>query len=198
VVGASARCLPRGGAGAHQALHQAGRLARRGDDGQAVAFARQSLALSSTWKTVRAWPRPGADGWVTHLQGHRGEAGPVGGRSLVSARASGMSGPLPDCSHLGDLRLRQGARAEPPAVRESLRLCERMDDLWSTFGLWVGWATCGLGATIKARGSPAGEPFSLQGLNSKSNPPLEALALAARPRALAPGCTPVGSGERCA
>ena len=127
-----------------QALYQAGRLAQQqGNLTQALAFARQSLALSRHFEDRQGAARAIClMGWVTHWQGDREEAGRLLEEALLLARASGDERTTArTLLVLGDLLLRQGIHARAAVLlEESLALDERLGDIRS-----MAWAMCGLG-----------------------------------------------------
>jgi predicted ATPase/DNA-binding CsgD family transcriptional regulator len=170
-----------------QALYQAARLAQqRGDYGQALVFARQSLALSRHLQNRKGMARAlGLMGWVTHWQGDRDAAGRLLEEGLALARASEDERTIARmllC--LGDLRLRQGAHEwATTLLRESLAIYERMGDEWS-----MACALCALGEVARLQGDFKRAEAHLQlclslyqSLDSKPDIPypLEALALTA-------------------
>jgi ATP/maltotriose-dependent transcriptional regulator MalT len=134
-----------------QALYQAGRLAQQqGNFEQALAFARQSLALSRHFEDRQGTARALClMGWVTHWQGDRDQAGRLLEEALRLARASGGERiTARTLLVLGDLQLRKGANALAVALlEESLALFERLGDTWS-----MAWAICGLGQVARLQG----------------------------------------------
>jgi DNA-binding NarL/FixJ family response regulator len=178
---------PEVGAPHVKALYQAGRLAQqRGDYEQALAFARQSLALGRQLADRRGTARAlGLMGWVAHQQGDRDKAGPLLEEALALARESGDERTIArTLLFLSDLHLRRAAHNEAATLlQESLGFYQRMGDGWS-----MAWAFSGLGEVARLQGDyrRAEAHFRLslslyQELDSKSEIPypLEALALAA-------------------
>ena len=134
-----------------KALLQAGRLAqRRGDYEQALAFARQCLALSRHSDDKEGMARAlGLMGWITHVRGDRDGARPLLEESLALARERGDGRTVArTLLLLGDLRVRQGAHAEAAAhFQESLEFYERAADSWS-----LAWAQGGLADVARLQG----------------------------------------------
>jgi predicted ATPase/DNA-binding CsgD family transcriptional regulator len=170
-----------------KALSQVGRLALRlGDYEQALAFARQSLALSRHLGDKQGMARAlGLVGWITHAQGDRGKARSFLEEGLALARESGEERTLARALLLlGDLRLRQGAHGQAAILlQESLERYQQLGDHWS-----MAWALCALGELARRQGdlprAVARLELSLvlfQALDSKPEIPyaLEALGLAA-------------------
>jgi non-specific serine/threonine protein kinase len=168
-----------------QALYQAGRLAQqRGDYGQCLAFARQSLALSRHLEDKRGMARAlGLMGWTAHARGDRDGAGPLLEEGLALARESGDERTIArTLLFLADLRLRQGAHEQAATLfRRSLERYQGMGDLWG-----MAWALSGLGGVARLKGdhqrAVAHHQLSLalyKDLDSKPEIPypLEALAL---------------------
>ena len=169
-----------------KALCQAARLALRwGDYKQALAFARQSLALSRHLDDRAGMARAlGLIGWITQAQGDRDKARAFLEEGLVLARESGDERALArGLLLLGDLRLRLGAHGQAAGLlQESLEHYQQMGDHWS-----MAWALCALGELARRQGDPrravARLELSLvlfQELDSKPEIPfaLEALGLA--------------------
>ncbi len=170
-----------------KALYQAGRLAQQwGNYEQALAFAKQSLALSRQMEDKRGMARAlGLMGWINHAQGNRDAASPLLEEGLALARESGDERTIArTLLLLGDLRLRQRAVEQAGLLfHESLDLYQQMDDGWS-----VAWALSALSEVARLQGNyqqAMGHlQFSLvlyQKLDSRSEIPypLEALALTA-------------------
>jgi predicted ATPase/DNA-binding CsgD family transcriptional regulator len=175
-----------------QALYQAGRLASgRGDYEQALAFARQGLALSRDLGDARGEARTlGLMGWIAHGRGDRRAAGPLLEQSLARAQESGDERTMARTRlFLGDLRLRQGAVEEAANLfQESRVFYEKEGDQWC-----LAWALGGLGEVERIQGdlerAEAYFRLSLQlyrdlGSTTEIPYPLEALALAAADRGL--------------
>jgi DNA-binding CsgD family transcriptional regulator/tetratricopeptide (TPR) repeat protein len=170
-----------------KALYRAGRLAlQAGDYPQAVAFARQSLALGRRLGDLQgAASALGLLGWIAHWRGDRDEAGPRLEESLALARSSGDQRTAARALlWLGDLRLRQGADERAAVLlEESLALFQELGDGWS-----MAWALLALGQVARLRGDykravaecQLGLSF-YQKLNSQAEIPysLEGLALVA-------------------
>lgn len=178
---------PQRGPARIKALYQAGRLAqRRGDFQQALALARQGLALSRDLEDGPGMARAlGLLGWIAHARGERDRACRLLEEGLALARASGDEGTIArTLLLLGDVRLRQGAREQAaPLLRESLRLYQRLEDGWSQAR-----ALSALGELARLQGEREQAMAHLQSslmlygeLDSKAEIPyaLEALALAA-------------------
>ncbi|RPI59029.1 MAG: tetratricopeptide repeat protein, partial [Chloroflexi bacterium] len=117
------------------ALYRAGRLAQQaGDYPQALALARQSLALSRRLRDLQGMSRAlGLMGWIAHWRGDRDGAGPLLEKSLALARDSGDERTMARALlGLGDLRLRQGAHEQAATLlQESLALFRHLGDGWN-------------------------------------------------------------------
>jgi predicted ATPase/DNA-binding CsgD family transcriptional regulator len=169
------------------ALYRAGRLAQQaGDFTQALAYARQSLALSRRLRDLPGRARAlGLIGWIAHWQGDRDRAGVVLEEGLALARDSGDERALARALlWLGDLRCREGAyERSATLLKKSLALFQRLGDGWN-----MAWAYLALGEESRLRGNyrqaaaycQLGLSF-YQKLDSKADIPysLEALALVA-------------------
>jgi predicted ATPase/DNA-binding CsgD family transcriptional regulator len=180
-----ALATPEGGTVRVKALYQAGRLAQRGGDyAQAVAFARESLALSRKLGDQPGMARAlGLLGWITHARGDRDRACQLLEEGLALARGSGEERALArTLLFLGDLRVRQGAHEQAATLlQESLEIYQRMGDGWS-----MAWALGSLGELARRRGDLPRAVAQLQlslvyfrELDSKPEIPyvMEALAL---------------------
>jgi non-specific serine/threonine protein kinase len=175
-----------------RAFYQAGRLAQqRGDYEQALAFAKQSLALSRELEDQRGTARAlGLIGWIIHWQGDREKADALLEEAVSLARESRDDRTIArTLLFLSDLRLRQAAHKEAATLlQESLEFYQRVGDRWN-----MAWAFAGLGEVGRLQGdhkrAVAHLQLSLtlyQELDSKSEIPypLEALALAAADQCL--------------
>jgi len=133
------------------ALYRAGRLAQQaGDYQQALAFARQSMALGRRLRDPQGTARAlSLMGWIAHWQGDRDGAGPMLQESLALARESGDERTMARALlWLGDLRMRQGAHDQAPALlEEGLALFQRLGDGWN-----MAWAFLALGEVARLRG----------------------------------------------
>jgi predicted ATPase/DNA-binding CsgD family transcriptional regulator len=132
------------------ALYRAGRLAQEaGDYPQALAYARQSLALSRHMRDRQGMARAmSLLGWIAHWQGDRHGAGILLEKGLALAREGGDERTTARALlWLGDLRLHQGSFEKAAGLlQESLALFRRLGDGWN-----MAWAYVALGEVARLR-----------------------------------------------